>query len=126
MSKMVDSTIKILTLVSFLVLISQGYSKCSLSNLSIYQYPTGHQLKLFPEYRVDIINNCPNCVQKNVKINCPNFETVEFVDPSIFNVSGDICLVNGGKPIVTNLNVTFNYAWSNSFVLTPNSSEISC
>ncbi|CAI8585007.1 unnamed protein product [Vicia faba] len=123
---MVDSTIKILTLVSFLVLISQGYSKCSLSNLSIYQRPTGHQLKQFPEYRVDIINSCPNCVQRNVKINCPNFETVEFVDPSIFNVSGDVCLVNGGKPIVTNVNVTFNYAWSNSFILTPNSSIINC
>ncbi|CAL5187036.1 unnamed protein product [Lathyrus oleraceus] len=126
MSKMVDSTIKILTLVSFLVLISQGYSQCSLSNLFIYQHPTGDQLKQFPEYHVDIINNCPNCVQKNVKINCPNFETVEYVDPSIFNVTDNVCLVNGGKPLVTNVNVTFNYAWSNSFRLTPNSSVISC
>lgn len=83
-------------------------------------------MKQFPEYHVDIINNCPNCVQKNVKINCPNFETVEYVDPSIFNVTDNVCLVNGGKPLVTNVNVTFNYAWSNSFRLTPNSSMISC
>ncbi|CAI8585009.1 unnamed protein product [Vicia faba] len=127
MSKMVDSTIKILILVSFLVLVSQGYSECSSNNLSIYQYLTGNQLRLFPEYRVDIINNCPDCIQKNVKINCPNFGTVEFIDPSILlSVSGNVCLVTGGKPIVTNVNVTFTYAWSDSFIFTPNSSEISC
>lgn len=72
-------------------------------------------MKQFPEYRVDISNNCPYCVQKNVKINCPNFESVEYVDPSILSVSGDICLVNGGKPVVKNVNVTFHYAWNNSF-----------
>jgi hypothetical protein len=97
-----------------------------LSDLSIYQQQTGIQLKQFPEYRVDIINNCANCVQKNVKINCPNFETVEYVNPSIFNVSGNVCLVIGGKPIAKNVNVTFNYAWHNSFSLSPNSSEIIC
>ncbi|TKY45425.1 hypothetical protein E2542_SST30612 [Spatholobus suberectus] len=80
---MADSTIKILSVVLFFVLISQGYSQCSLSDLSISQFQSGVRVQGKPEWSVTITNKCP-CVQKNVILNCAGFHSVERIDPSLF------------------------------------------
>ncbi|KAJ1407308.1 hypothetical protein SESBI_24411 [Sesbania bispinosa] len=121
---MANSTSKILSIAFFLVLISQGYSQCSLKDLSIQQYKTGATVQQKTEWGVTITNNCP-CVQKNVQLNCGGFQTMEHIDPSILSVSGNVCLVNDGQPIYGNP-VTFKYAWDESFPLNPISSEIAC
>ncbi|XP_061372992.1 uncharacterized protein LOC133315398 [Gastrolobium bilobum] len=121
---MADSTIKILSIILFLVLISQGNSKCYLSDLSIRQSQTGAKLKGKPEWGVTITNNCP-CVQKNVMLNCRGFQTIEHINPSVLSVSGNVCLVNGGNSIYRDA-ITFKYAWDQSFPLNPISSEIAC
>ncbi|KAK7318984.1 hypothetical protein RJT34_03693 [Clitoria ternatea] len=119
-----DSTYKVLCAVIFLVLISHGYSQCSLKDLSVTQQKTAVKVKGKPEWNVTITNNCP-CVQTNVKLNCVGFQTVEPIDVTIFSVSGDSCLVNAGQPIYRDP-ITFKYAWDNSFPLNPNSSVIAC
>ena len=65
-----------------------------------------------------ISNNCP-CAQKNVKLECLNFQTAEPIDPSILSVSDDVCIVNGGQPIASgDVGVTFKYAGPHTFPFT--------
>lgn len=86
-------------------------------------------MKLFPEWQVDITNNCDwPCVQKNVKLSCVDFESPEYVYPSVLNKTGDVCLVNSGLPLKSSVNFTFNYIpiANKPFNLYPISSQISC
>lgn len=97
-----------------------------MSDLHVTQHPTGIQIKQNPEFFVTIFNNC-SCAQKNVKLECLNFQTVEPINPSILSVSGDVCLVNGGQPIASgDVSVTFKYAWPHTFPLNPISSDSVC
>ncbi|XP_057450752.1 uncharacterized protein LOC130742666 [Lotus japonicus] len=120
-----DSTAKVLGIVFFLVLISQGYGQyCSLKDLSLSQSKTGAKVQGKPEYSVSITNKCA-CVQSDVKLNCRGFKTVEKIDPSLLQVLGDECLVNYGNSIYRDA-VNFTYAWDRPFPLFPISSQISC
>ncbi|TKY60080.1 hypothetical protein E2542_SST17175 [Spatholobus suberectus] len=121
---MADSTIKILNIVFFLVLISQGYSKCSFNDLTVSQSRTGIIVQGYSQWLVVISNTCP-CSQVNVLLNCTGFQSVEHVDPSLLRVSGSICLLNNGLPIYKNV-VKFKYAWAHTFPIIPISSYISC
>ncbi|KAK7318986.1 hypothetical protein RJT34_03696 [Clitoria ternatea] len=124
---MADSiTIKILSIVLFSVLISQGYSQCSLKDISVSQQRTGVMVQGKPEWKVTVTNKCA-CGQKNVILNCDGFQTVEPLNPLILTVSnpGPYCLVTPGYPIYRDP-VTFNYAWDVSFPLNPISSQIIC
>ncbi|KAL2318027.1 hypothetical protein Fmac_031903 [Flemingia macrophylla] len=122
---MANSSSKILSIVLFLTLISQGYSQCSLHDLSITQRQTGAKFEGKAEWSVTITNKCP-CVQKNVILNCIGFQSAKTIDPSIFRrVSSRGCLVNAGQPVYADA-IKFNYVWDHSFPLNPISSEISC
>ncbi|KAG4931376.1 hypothetical protein AAZX31_17G204500 [Glycine max] len=121
---MVDSTIKILSIVLFLGFVSQGYSQCFLSDLSVSQIQTGVKMQGKPEWNVTITNNC-SCVQKNVILSCNGFQSVEQIDPSLLKISPNGCLVNDGQPIYTDA-IKFKYVWNQSFPLNPISSEIAC
>ncbi|XP_014513099.1 protein TAPETUM DETERMINANT 1-like [Vigna radiata var. radiata] len=113
-------------LIIFLV-IARVYGGCSLRNLEVRQYDTGKLVKGYHEYAVSISNKCSElCVQRHVKLNCTGFQTVEKVQPSIFRVSGDVCVVNNGLPITSDATTNFRYAWSNSFHFNPISSDIHC
>ncbi|KAK7247044.1 hypothetical protein RIF29_41920 [Crotalaria pallida] len=117
--------IKILSILLFLGLISQGYGQpCSLSDLSVDQSKTGAQVEGKPEWIVTITNKCV-CSQNNAKLNCKGFQTIEPIDPSILRVSGNVCLVDNGNAIYRD-SISFKYAWDNSFPLNPFSSEIAC
>ncbi|KAK7383454.1 hypothetical protein VNO78_29133 [Psophocarpus tetragonolobus] len=101
-----------------------GFSQCSLKDLSVSQTQTGAKVQGKSEWVVTIRNNC-ECVQKDVILNCDGFQTVEQIDPSIFSISRNGCLVNNGQPIYKDA-VKFKYAWDESFALSPKSSEIGC
>ncbi|CAL0306317.1 unnamed protein product [Lupinus luteus] len=120
------ATIKIFSILLFLGLVSQGYGQsCSLNDLSVSVAKAGSFVQGKPEWKVTIANNCM-CKQENVKLNCNGFQTVDTIDPSVLSISGNVCLVNGGKPITSNDPFTFKYAWDYLFQLTPINSTVAC
>ncbi|OIV89587.1 hypothetical protein TanjilG_18169 [Lupinus angustifolius] len=119
------ATNEILTILLFLCLISQGYGFCSIKDLTVDVAKSGAEIKGKPEWVVTITNKCA-CVQKDVKLNCKGFNTVEQIDPSILSVSDNVCLVvNNGNPIYRDP-ITFKYAWDTQFPLNPIESQIAC
>ncbi|XP_020214132.1 TPD1 protein homolog 1B [Cajanus cajan] len=125
---MANSSIMILNIVIFLLLISQGYSFCTLKNLTVTQVKTGVIVKNKPEWSVSVTNTCPPpCVQRSVILKCPGFQTVEPVLPSALVVSPmGTCLFNGGGPIAAHAVVSFKYAWDSALPLSPVSGLITC
>ncbi|WVZ21840.1 hypothetical protein V8G54_000384 [Vigna mungo] len=121
---MAVSTVNILRIVFFFIFVSQGYSQCSLKDLSVSQSATGVKVQGKEEWSVTIINKCP-CVQKNVLINCKGFQSVERINPSVFKVSKNGCIVNNGEAVYRDA-VKFKYAWDHQFPLNPISSDIFC
>ncbi|CAJ1939837.1 unnamed protein product [Sphenostylis stenocarpa] len=124
---MAASTIKLLTIVLFLALISEGYGKCLLSDISVSQSRTGVMVEGKPEWSVSITNKC-SCAQTNVILNCTGFRSAEKIDHSILIVSllPRFCLVKPGQTINRDEVVSFKYAWDNQFSLNPISSESLC
>ncbi|RZB44935.1 protein TAPETUM DETERMINANT 1-like [Glycine soja] len=119
-------TLKALTAI-FLVIAIRVDGQCTLSNLEVHQYDTGRPYQGTSLFAVTIINRCtPLCDQSNVKLNCTGFKTVKPIDPSILNVSGDVCIVKNGQPITIDDPVIFHYAYDYSFNLNPISSDIHC
>ncbi|XP_020236430.1 uncharacterized protein LOC109815997 [Cajanus cajan] len=121
---MADSSTQILSIVIFLALVSQGYSQCSLHDLSVEQSQTGAKVHGKTEWSVTITNKCP-CVQTNVILNCIGFKSAERIDPSLLRVTPKGCLVNDGQSIYSDA-IKFKYSWDNSFPLNPIYSEIAC
>nr|XP_012573732.1 TPD1 protein homolog 1-like [Cicer arietinum] len=121
---MANSTTKILTIVSFLVLISQGYSQCSLQDITIVQRQSG-VVRNQPKWNVTISNRCI-CTQTDVKLNCTDFQTILPIPTSILKVEGNVCTLNDGNPVYSNTDISFEYASSKSFPLNPISSQINC
>ncbi|KAK7395340.1 hypothetical protein VNO78_15892 [Psophocarpus tetragonolobus] len=119
-----DSTIKILNAITFLVLISQGYSQCYLRDIVVSQIQTGVKVKGKPEWSVTVTNKCP-CVHKNVILSCTGFQSTEPINPLVLKVSPRGCLLNAGQPLYRD-DIKFKYAWDQQFPFKPLSSQISC
>lgn len=96
-----------------------------MSNLVIGTIRSGREIQGKAEWNVIVENHC-NCAQSNITLNCRGFQSVERVEPSIFSVSGDRCLVNNGNSLVGFGSVKFSYAWDPPFILMPNSSVVRC
>lgn len=105
-------------------MIISGYSQCSLSDIHVNQSRTGRTVNGKSQWTVYITNWCA-CVQTNVQLDCKWFQTVEAIEPSLLQVSGDVCLVSAGQPIWKGA-IEFNYAWDTQFPLTPISSIVAC
>lgn len=76
---------------------------------------TGRYIQGKPEWTVDIYNSC-NCAVYGISLSCPEFETVEPVDPSVMVRSGDgRCLIIQGNPLMPGGLAKFNYAWDTPF-----------
>ncbi|KAK7318989.1 hypothetical protein RJT34_03698 [Clitoria ternatea] len=121
---MAYSASKILSTILFLVFVSQGYSQCSLKDISVSQQQTGAKVQGKPEWAVTITNKC-SCVQTSLVLNCDGFKTSEPVDRSILSLMGPYCIVKAGDSI-TKDPITFKYAWDVSFPFNPVSSRIHC
>ncbi|KAK7368398.1 hypothetical protein VNO80_10423 [Phaseolus coccineus] len=118
---------KILTIILFFVLVSEGYGKCLLNDISVTQTRTGVIVKGKPEWSVTVTNKC-SCAQTNVILNCSGFQSLESIDPSVLTVSTNtgFCLLTPGQLINKDGIVSFKYTWGNQFSLNPISSQSSC
>ncbi|KAH1147936.1 hypothetical protein GYH30_042865 [Glycine max] len=85
----------VLAIVFFLVLISQGFNQCFLSDVSIRQSRIG-----------------------NLILNFKGFQSIEHINPSLLTVSSDLCLVNADQPIYKSV-IKFKYVWDYRFLLNP-------
>lgn len=101
-----------------------GYSQCSLSDIHVNQFGTGRTVNGKPQWIVSIINWCA-CPQTNVQLDCKGFQTVEAIEPSLLQVSGDVCLLNAGQS-VWKAAIQFNYASDTPFSLNPIFSNVAC
>ncbi|XP_020225540.1 uncharacterized protein LOC109807438 [Cajanus cajan] len=115
---MAYSTTKLLSLVLFLALISQGYSDCSLKDIHVSQFLPGAKVEGKPEWQVNVSSMC-SCAQ-SLTLNCTGFQSVIPINPSVLKVSttSGTCLVNAGRRISATV-VKFNYAWDQPFQLNP-------
>ncbi|TKY51868.1 hypothetical protein E2542_SST23387 [Spatholobus suberectus] len=119
--------VPILKALAIFLVIARVDGQCTLRNLDVHQDSIGKPFQGYYEYAVSIFNRCPElCVQRNVKLNCTGFQTLENLDPSILKVSGDVCLVKNGLSITSDAAVNFRYAWRHQFDLNPISSDIHC
>ncbi|MCL7044287.1 hypothetical protein MKW94_016282 [Papaver nudicaule] len=51
-------------------------------------------------------------------INCPEFDSTESVDPSIYEqTGGDLCRLKNGEAVFQNDTIKFKYAWDTPFAL---------
>ncbi|KAK7354483.1 hypothetical protein VNO80_19947 [Phaseolus coccineus] len=121
---MANSTIKILGIVYFLSLISQGFGQCFSTDIITSQKRTGVTLQGKTEWIVTITNKC-SCPVKNVVLNCKEFQSIEPINSSILSIQGDLCLVNAGQPIYKD-SIQFKYARDTIFLFNTKSFELFC
>ncbi|PON71323.1 Beta-1,3-N-Acetylglucosaminyltransferase family protein [Parasponia andersonii] len=94
---------------------------CSLNNINIGTVRSGREIGGKSEWNVTVINNC-GCPQKQIKLGCKGFQTVEPVDPATFFIldGGDgQCLLVNGSTLEGFASVGFSYAWDPPFLLLP-------
>ncbi|TYG36514.1 hypothetical protein ES288_D13G071000v1 [Gossypium darwinii] len=119
------TTLTFFFVVLFLALIVQGYCQCTLADMKIIQTQTGKTVENKPEWKATVKNDC-TCTQSDLKLSCDGFQTVKAVDSSLMAKTGAECLINGGQPVASSSNLSFNYAWDTSFPFKPLSSQINC
>lgn len=114
-------------LILFLSFINKGSAtgNCSLDTINIGTQRSGREIGGLPEWNVQVINNCA-CLQKQIVLSCPGFQTVEPVDPSILTKQGDACLLINGGIVLSGSAVSFSYAWDPPFIMFPRSSVSQC
>lgn len=87
---------------------------------------SGKQVRGKPEYAVLVYNTC-NCPVGGIVLSCPEFRTVEPIDPAIFIRSSDgRCLINQGRTIQPGTFIGFSYAWDEEFHLPASDSNPDC
>ncbi|KAG8375813.1 hypothetical protein BUALT_Bualt10G0139400 [Buddleja alternifolia] len=108
-----------------LCFICKAFGECDLNNFVIGTVRSGREIQGKPEWNVQVVNTC-KCPQANIVLSCKDFQTVEPIDISIFQKSGDRCLLNQGRPVQPQESVRFSYAWDPPFFLRPLSAQILC
>ncbi|KAL2959228.1 hypothetical protein AAZX31_18G256600 [Glycine max] len=121
------SIFKLLFLILFLGLVFQGVAaNCPIEGrFSISQSQTPDWAHGMPQWKVKVTNKCA-CAQSQVKLNCSGFQTNFVENPSILNISGNVCLLKNGLPIGIGETVEFLYAWLPKFPFQPISSIGDC
>ncbi|XP_057465747.1 uncharacterized protein LOC130755344 [Actinidia eriantha] len=112
-------------LVVLLISVKGFAQPCSLSSISSKFTLNGRVVEGIPQWDVVISNNC-KCAQSNVVLKCTGFSTIVPVDPAVFQINGDTCLVNSGKPIQQGHPIKFNIVFRTPTDLKPLSSKIQC
>ncbi|KAK2996994.1 hypothetical protein RJ639_038677 [Escallonia herrerae] len=100
--------------------------ECSLDTINILTERTGVEIQGKPEWKVTVYNHC-KCRQGGIVLSCPDFQTVEPVDPNVVARSADgRCLILNGNSLAPSATVTFKYAWDPPFLLLPRQSTSFC
>ncbi|KAF8034997.1 hypothetical protein BT93_C1124 [Corymbia citriodora subsp. variegata] len=107
--------IKFLWAVLLLLLFGKGTSTCSTDKVTLTQGATGNLYLRKPEYNVTIHNGCTDCAVVDLSLLCPGFKTVEPIDPSVLQPSGDYCIVSRGRQIDAGVTFNFIYAWDSQY-----------
>lgn len=117
-----------LLLVSCFVSRGARGESCDLNSITIGTVRSGREIQGKPEWNVQVVSTCKSCALTNIELSCQGFQTVEAIDPSIFQFQkdGDRCLVNGGRPLQPQASVRFSYAWDPPFLLRPFSALVMC
>ncbi|XP_004514603.1 TPD1 protein homolog 1B-like [Cicer arietinum] len=118
-----ETTFRSLISIILLTLAVKESYGCSLNNITIGTTRSGREIKDMPEWNVVVINNC-NCTQSSLVLSCVGFKTLEPVDPSIFLVRNNTCLLIKGNPLPAFGTVNFSYVWYPPFIMRPTSSVI--
>ncbi|KAK3020356.1 hypothetical protein RJ639_038676 [Escallonia herrerae] len=100
-----------------------GSLQCNPGKPTVKQVTTGKQVENKPEWNVTVTNECP-CVQTEVKLSLPGFQTVEKVDPSILVLDGSVGVLQ--QNINPLSGISFTYAWDTSNPISPLSSKENC
>ncbi|KAK1373902.1 hypothetical protein POM88_030095 [Heracleum sosnowskyi] len=104
------------TIVLF-ILVTKGSWGCSQWNIEVITTRSRRYIQGKPEWIVTVDNYC-TCPVFGIVLSCPEFETVEPVDPSLMLRSGDgRCLLILGNALGAGGFVQFSYAWDTPFVL---------
>ncbi|KAL1210375.1 hypothetical protein V5N11_006706 [Cardamine amara subsp. amara] len=114
---MASNACKLLCLVFFFALVTQGYGECKLNYLTVKQSKTGKMVQNKPEWEVRVANTCTRCKFQYAKLSCVGFKSITPIDTSLLSKSGELCLLNGGNLIYPHMDVVFKYVWDTSFDL---------
>ncbi|KAK1373917.1 Beta-1,3-N-Acetylglucosaminyltransferase family protein [Heracleum sosnowskyi] len=105
-----------LTILLF-ILIIKGCHGCSTTNIKVIVGLSGKEIQGKPEYAVLVYNTC-DCPVGGIILSCPDFKTIEPIDPTIFvRYSDGRCLINQGHNIYPGTYLGFSYAWDGEFNL---------
>lgn len=86
--------------------------KCSLSDIQIYQGPSGFNGLHIPQYTVQIVNEA-SAIDGifDVQIHCGEFASANLIEPKIFRRIGcGICLLKNGSRILPGEVISFEYS----------------
>ncbi|WJX17421.1 hypothetical protein P8452_07342 [Trifolium repens] len=120
------TTLRCLFSILFLSLVIKGSdARCSIYDLVVGTIRSGYDVKGVPEWNVIVQNNC-NCSQSHIVLSCPGFTSEEPVDPSIFLVRYNTCLLIRGGTLAPHADVKFSYARDPPILIRPMSSVGSC
>lgn len=77
--------------------------------------PSGRQVQGKQEWTVNIFNSC-TCPVGGIVLSCPDFQTVEPIDPEkLLRSAAGRCLINQGRAFQPKTFVRFAYAWDTKF-----------
>ncbi|KAK1373916.1 Beta-1,3-N-Acetylglucosaminyltransferase family protein [Heracleum sosnowskyi] len=108
------------------ILVIKGCRACSTTNIKVVVGLSGKEVQGKPEYAVIVSNTC-NCPVGGIVLSCPEFKTIEPIDPKIFMRSSDgRCLINQGRTIQPGTFIGFSYAWDEEFHLPAIDSNPDC
>lgn len=100
---------------TLLVFFRAGCWACSAKDIIVNVGPSGRQVQGKTEYMV-FVNNFCNCPVEGIMLACPDFQTVEPVNPIyMMQDHHGRCLINQSRAIPTNTHVQFNYSWNEQF-----------
>ncbi|KAK4415397.1 hypothetical protein Salat_2647100 [Sesamum alatum] len=100
-------------------------NKCSPSDITVKQNPTGTSVQGKPEFEVTLFNACP-CPVANVKLACNGFRTVKKIPLNALVVNGGECSLPKGSFIAPFSGYVFSYAWDSQYQFNVEPTGVTC
>lgn len=103
-----------------------GARGCASQDLTLIQGPVSSTSGI-PTFSVQIINLCGNCALGAIHVACGNWASATPVDPYIFTrLAYNDCLVNNGKPLMSQGSISFQYSNSAMYPMSIVSANNEC
>ncbi|WOG95389.1 hypothetical protein DCAR_0414705 [Daucus carota subsp. sativus] len=99
------------------ILVTNECWGCSNEDVKVIIGPSGRQVQWKPEWTVIVFNSC-TCPVGRIYLSCPEFDTVEPINPSMFlRIRDGRCLINQGNVLLPKTFIRFSYPWDTKFNL---------